>query len=417
MSTTNKQSVNTSTVSQSPKVAGIAREKTFQPSKYNVDNLYYPIDLFSSDYGQAEKGTRNQYFNQDYLNYVVFYINVSDQSRVFTESKAEIVGEVDNTEQNRITGKQASIGEATAAAATGGAIVGGIAGAAEGVGKFSGSLGGKDGTAQFLKGTLGTSGARALQGGGAAGVALGGTAVALQTVSDIKPTGKTKRLKTAIALHVPNEVQVGYKATYGEEELGAIFGAAAEAATNNQLGAGAAGAQGAVAKALELSPARAALSSLYKAAANPRKEQLFKSMEFRRFSFNYQFAPRSPDEAANVKRIINTFKFYMHPEFQNNVNKMLYLFPSEFDIVYYFGDKEHPHLNRISTCVLTDMNVNYSPNGQFSTFKDGFPTQINVQLQFLELETLTKERFLGQGPDGKVQFSNQDYADPTKPSF
>ena len=236
-------------------------------------------------------------------------------------------------------------------------------------------------------------------------------------MSDIKPTGKTKRLRTAIALNVPNEVNVGYKATYGEEELGAIFGSAAEAATNNQLGPGAAGAQGAAAKAIELSPARAALSSLYRAAANPRKEQLFKSMEFRRFSFNYQFAPRSPEEAANVKRIINTFKFYMHPEFQNSINKMLYLFPSEFDIVYYFGDREHPHLNRISTCVLTDMNVNYSPNGQFSTFKDGFPTQINVQMQFLELETLTKERFLGQGPDGKVQFSNQDYADPSKPSF
>jgi hypothetical protein len=156
---------------------------------------------------------------------------------------------------------------------------------------------------------------------------------------------------------------------------------------------------------------------LYKAAPNPRKEQLFKSMEFRRFSFNYQFAPRSVAEANNVKRIINTFKFYMHPEFQNNVNKMLYLFPSEFDIVYYFGDKEHPHLNRISTCVLTDLQVNYSPNGQLATHADGFPTQINVTMQFLELETLTKERFLGQGPDGKADFGNQDFTNPNLAAF
>jgi hypothetical protein len=166
-----------------------------------------------------------------------------------------------------------------------------------------------------------------------------------------------------------------------------------------------------------MNPARSMLSALYKAAPNPRKEQLFKSMEFRRFSFNYQFAPRSPEEAANVKRIINTFKFYMHPEFQNNVNKMLYLFPSEFDIVYYFGDREHPHLNRISTCVLTDLQVNYAPNGQLATHPDGFPTQINVQMQFLELETLTKERFLGQGPDGKANFSNQNFADANLASF
>ena len=417
MADQSRQGSNTAKTSQSPPPASAGREKSFQPNKYNVENLFYPIGLFSSNGSTREKGTGGQFFNQEYLNYVVFYINVSDQSRVFTEAKAEIVGDIDITEQNRVTGKQASIGEATTAAATGTAIVGGVTGAAEGASKFAGNVGNTGGTVQFLKGTLGTAGARALQGAGAAAVSLGGAAVALQTVSDIKPTGKTKRLRTAIALNVPNEVNVGYKATYGEEELGAIFGAAAEAATNNQLGPGAAGVQGAAAKAIELSPARAALSSLYRAAANPRKEQLFKSMEFRRFSFNYQFAPRSPEEAANVKRIINTFKFYMHPEFQNNINKMLYLFPSEFDIVYYFGDKEHPHLNRISTCVLTDMNVNYSPNGQFSTFKDGFPTQINVQMQFLELETLTKERFLGQGPDGKVQFSNQDYADPSKPSF
>jgi len=177
------------------------------------------------------------------------------------------------------------------------------------------------------------------------------------------------------------------------------------------------GLQSAVVKGMEMNPARAALSALYKAAPNPRKEQLFKSMEFRRFSFNYQFAPRTRKEAENIQRIINTFKFYMHPEYQNNVNKMLYLFPSEFDIVYYFGDKEHPHLNKISTCVLTDLQVNYSPNGQMATFDDGMPAQINVQMSFLELETLSKERFLGESPDGQPKFSSQNFEDPNLAAF
>jgi hypothetical protein len=38
-------------------------------------------------------------------------------------------------------------------------------------------------------------------------------------------------------------------------------------------------------------------------------------------------------------------------------------------------------------------------------------------MQFLELETLTKERFLGQGPDGKANFSNQNFADANLASF
>ena len=28
--------------------------------------------------------------------------------------------------------------------------------------------------------------------------------------------------------------------------------------------------------------------------------------------------------------------------------------------------------------LLTEMNVNYTPNGQFNTFENGMPTQINI---------------------------------------
>lgn len=411
---------NTSGQAQAPKAATVKREKKLDVSKYNVENLHYPIDLFSNSTSDLQQASKSDFFNQQYLNYVVFYINVSDQSRVFTEGKVGVVGDVDKTNQNTVQGKQASIGAATGAAATGGAVVGGALGAADGATSGKGGNAGDSKTQQgmaFLKGVAGSAAGGAVKGAVVSGAMVGGGAESMEIATGVKATNKIKRLKTAIALNVPNEVSVGYRATYGEEELGAIFGAAAEAATNPNLGAAKAGAQGAVMKGMEANPARAALSALYKAAPNPRKEQLFKSMEFRRFSFNYTFAPRSPKEAENVKRIINTFKFYMHPEFQNNVNKMLYLFPSEFDIVYYFGDKEHPHLNRISTCVLTSLNVNYSPNGQLATFADGFPTQINVQMEFLELETLTKERFLGESNDGTVSFANQDFHNPDLPSF
>lgn len=424
---TNKGSANTSTAAQAPSTPKIKREKRLDVTKYNVDNLQYPIDLFSDSTSQLSSVNKSQFFNQQYLNYVVFYINVSDQSRVFTDGKAEVVGDVDKAEQNTIQGKQASIGKATGAAAAGsaavGAVVGGIDGASSGARKYGTvdpNTGQKSGAASFVLGTLGNSLGGAVKGGAVGAVVVGGAAKLNEVTFGVKSTNKIKRLKTAIALYVPNEVTVGYRATYGEEELGAIFGAAGEAATGNlgDASAGAsAGAMGAVNKANEINPAKGLLSALSKSAPNPRKEQLFKSMEFRRFSFNYQFAPRSKAEADNVKRIINMFKFYMHPEYQNNLNKMLFLFPSEFDIVYYFGDKEHPHLNKISTCVLTDLQVNYSPNGQLATFADGMPTQINVQMNFLELETLTKERFLGEGPDGTPSFANQDFTNPDLAAF
>jgi hypothetical protein len=404
--------------------AGINRESTLNKSKYQVDNLQYPIDLFGGARGGQAAASGNEFFNQKYLNYVVFYINVSEQSRVFTDNKVGIVGDVDKSDQNTVQGKNASLGDGIATAGLAGAAVGGVLGGAQGVSNGAAAnvqnlRGGPAGAARFLAGTLGSAVGGAAR-GAIAGGAVAGAAVAYGKILEsanpgLKTTKSMKRLKSAIALHVPNEVTVGYRATYGEEELGAIFGAAAESAVSG--GKGDFVKSAAAAKGMELNPARNMLSALYKAVPNPRKEQLFKSMEFRRFSMNYQFAPRSPKEADNVKRIINTFKFYMHPEFQNNVNKMLYLFPSEFDIVYYFGDKEHPHLNKISTCVLTDMQVNYSPNGQFATHVDGFPTQINVNMTFLELETLTKERFLGQSPTGQQGSGDYNFENPKLPSF
>jgi len=423
----NTQGANTNNAKQSTPQK-VKRETSLNREKYAINNLQYPIDLFSGEGSTTTGGSGNSYFNQIYKNYVVFYINVSSQSRVFTDGKIQIVGDVDKSDQNTVQGKQASLGKAAAVSATGGAAVGLVVGLADGAGKEAGNFGAKrpdgiiptkkESVVSFVKGTLGSGAGGAVKGAAVTGGAVEGQGLLMETAfPGLKTTQSTKRLKTAIALHVPNEVSVGYRATYGEEELGAIFGAGAEAATNPNAGTASMGLQSAVVKGMEMNPARAALSALYKAAPNPRKEQLFKSMEFRRFSFNYQFAPRTRKEAENIQRIINTFKFYMHPEYQNNVNKMLYLFPSEFDIVYYFGDKEHPHLNKISTCVLTDLQVNYSPNGQMATFDDGMPAQINVQMSFLELETLSKERFLGESSDGQPKFSSQNFEDPNLAAF
>jgi len=88
--------------------------------------------------------------------------------------------------------------------------------------------------------------------------------------------------------------------------------------------------------------------------------------------------------------IIRSFKYHMHPEFKDTTG-FLYIYPSEFDIVYYKGTQENLNIHRHTSCVLTEMNVNYTPNGIFSTFANGMPTQINITLTFKELMLLSKE--------------------------
>ena len=88
------------------------------------------------------------------------------------------------------------------------------------------------------------------------------------------------------------------------------------------------------------------------------------------------------------------FKLHMHPEFKDT-NKFLYIYPSEFDITYYSNGAENTSIHKHTSCVLTEMNINYTPNSQFTTFADGTPTQINVMMTFRELAQLDKDMISG----------------------
>ena len=134
-------------------------------------------------------------------------------------------------------------------------------------------------------------------------------------------------------------------------------------------------------------------------ADNPFMEVLFTTMGVREFTYNFNFAPRNSDETMEVQQIIQLFRFHMAPEMQQANSRYLTL-PSEFDIHYMFkgkngNGKENDYFNRIATCVCTNVDVNYTPNGVRS-FEDGSPTQIQMGLTFRETEILTKEK-INQG--------------------
>jgi hypothetical protein len=134
-------------------------------------------------------------------------------------------------------------------------------------------------------------------------------------------------------------------------------------------------------------------------ADNPFMEVLFTTMGVREFTYNFNFAPRNSDETIEVQQIIQLFRFHMAPEMQKANSRYLTL-PSEFDIHYMFKGPEgqgleNDYFNRITTCVLVSVDVNYTPNGVRS-FEDGSPTQIQMGLTFRETEILTKEK-INQG--------------------
>ena len=335
---------------------------SFDTNKYNISQHSYPSDLMGpvGEYGG---------------NYVIFYINVAVDSKLLKDPSTQTVEDNTPRDNGDLTALSNKYGTGALGAVAAPAAVG-----------IGGALLGGDRKA-------------ALQ---AAGIASIG-ALGLETVASTF-SGAKKRLATAIALHTPNNMSTTYSVNYDEEDndvyamgLAGAGGSAAlaEAIKQNGLSDTAASSGNAITAAalsqgLKL-PGTGGISKITGLAPNPRKEQIFKHVNFRNFTFDYQFYPRDAKEAENVLNIIYEFKYHMHPEFKD-ANNFLYIYPSEFDIFYYNNGQENLNVNRHTSCVLTDMVVNYSPNGQFAAFENGMPTQINVTLTFKELATLTKEK-------------------------
>lgn len=338
----------------------------FDQNKYKVSNLMYPSDLMSDD---------NRYSGS----YVVFYLNVNVDSKLLKDSNNVTIPDESVPQRKRGPMLNTENTEKTVGATSAG--VGAIAG--------------------FAAGSIGV-------GSGMGGAAVGG----LVGAASVKAVGtqtstfsrQQKRLEAAIALHIPNQLSVRYGANWESEdtEMFSMVREGGEALVNafKSLGPGGttptqgfdelAKKSGGMVGALGLKSSPQAVQGLTGLAPNPRKEQFFKGVDFRTFTFQYQFFPKSAEEARNVQNIIYLFKLHMLPEFKDSGN-FLYVYPSEFDITYYHNHEENLNIHRHTSCVLTEMSVQYTPNGQFSTFEDGTPTQINVDLTFKELALVTKE--------------------------
>lgn len=330
---------------------GIAGMASQYLTKYSINTAIYPNDLFSSN---------NQYGD----NYVVFYINVPESSKLISENKVSTTDR-DTVEVGSAIAKNVSTAGREATSSIIGGVVGGGAGAA---------IGGRKGAAI----------------GGVVGAAAG------YAGSSMIPNRQNKRITDTVTLYTPNNLTARYSVSWDAEDmmLGSAASDIANALTNKSSAQSAGGTGAAILTNMGLSlPGGGTAQVLSGVAPNPKKEQLFKNVDFRTFNFEYQFAPRNEQESKEVKKIIDLFKLHMHPEFKDT-SGFLFLYPSEFEIVYYQGNSENMNLPRHTSSVLIDMSINYTPQGMYNTFADGASTLITVNLTFKELAILTKAEIL-----------------------
>jgi hypothetical protein len=134
------------------------------------------------------------------------------------------------------------------------------------------------------------------------------------------------------------------------------------------------------------------------AVLNSNLELLFQGVNLRTFQFTFDMAPRSDDEAREIKQIIKTFKREMSarsgPAGSANSNVGLFITaPSLFQLTYKSGPRKHPFLNTFKPCALTDIAVNYTASGTYATYEDGSPVHIQMGLTFKEINPVYSEDY------------------------
>ena len=243
-----------------------------------------------------------------------------------------------------------------------------------------------------------------------ADIQMGGT----QDAAYLSLQRKTMRIAESIALHMPTPLLYNTHNAYEEISLTALgfklgvtgltaLASAVTAAFSRSI-------EGAITAGQRTRSVTTAGGQLVSTASkimqspiNPAVEILFSNTLVRQFTLEVMMAPRNEKESISMKDIIKTLRFHAAPEIAGAMNVpgfgavgagLFWIPPAEFDITFFNKGVENMNILRMNTCVLERIEVDYSPTGVYSTFRNGHPVAARLSLGLRELEPIHKKRIL-----------------------
>ena len=253
-------------------------------------------------------------------------------------------------------------------------------------------------------------------------------------------SGMKQRTKFYIELPIPQDLTDSNSVTWGEDRVNALELAAlnvAQGAMAGNIGEGAVEAAQLAVTALNTGvniptlsgdtqdAVRAALSGAAIGALgsnvsaksviarstgqilNNNLELLFQGVNLRSFPYSITFSPRDPKESRMVKDIIRSLKMAMAPkagEMEASAQGIFLKSPDVFQLKYLRDGHDHPFLNSFKLCALTGMTVNYTNAGTYTSYEDGTPVNIRMNLTFKELNPIYHEDYLSDGAGSGVGY-------------
>ena len=147
---------------------------------------------------------------------------------------------------------------------------------------------------------------------------------------------------------------------------------------------------------------------------NPYTEQVFGGVSMRTFNFQWKLVPRNDRETDSIKNILKILRARSLPDYAarlglksgsggnldaGNISDRWLTVPKIFRLKWRNGDNnsEIDALPKIKPCVLTNVDVTYTPDNIWATYEGANPIAYDLTLGFTETEIITQSEVLGAG--------------------
>ena len=146
---------------------------------------------------------------------------------------------------------------------------------------------------------------------------------------------------------------------------------------------------------------------------NPYVEQVFGGVGMRTFNFNWKLVPRNDAETRAIKNILQVLRGRSLPDYaaklglsanagaldSGNISDRWLTVPHVFRLHWKNGDNGQriDSLPKIKPCVMTDIQINYTPDNIWATYEGANPVAYDMTLGFTETEIITSQEVLALG--------------------
>ena len=232
----------------------------------------------------------------------------------------------------------------------------------------------------------------------------------------------TERILGSVLLPVPNAVNDANSCSWGQDTMNAAQIAASDIAMKTITdGAGAglsateksiaglgkeggADAKDAIAQYFtgQATGVKGILARTKGQVINPNMELIFNGPQLRPFNFTFKMSPRDERESITIKKIIRMFKQSMAP--QRSEASLFLKAPNTYKLQFLEGSsREHKFLPKIKECAMTGFNVNYTPDGNYATYRNSAMVAVELSFSFQELEPIFNNDYENDG-DASIGF-------------